>query len=236
MIGRGDHGQAGLFLHLSGAGLLDGFARFQESGQGRHSPGGPGRLAAQQADGLRPALIDRQHDGHRIDAREMLGPAGRTDPLPAARRRLGQRAAVGAKAVLASPVEQALGPAGHGRIRRRQDRRRRTHLLKGAQPGQRPVGRIDGAFELDGEDGFVVPQAQKRLAIPHQGARMAHLQPSQPRPLARLLDQRPPFPQRQGLGVGFGGLLGQPVGIIPQVPGPIERVSGEGVLMGHAGL
>ena len=66
----------GLLLDLAGAGLLDGFAGFQKTGQGRHPALGPDGLTPQQTARFGAPLIDRQHDDDRIDAREMLDLGG----------------------------------------------------------------------------------------------------------------------------------------------------------------
>jgi hypothetical protein len=55
-------------------------------------------------------------------------------------------------------------------------------------------------------------------------------------PVGRLLDQRPPFPQHQGLSLGIGLLCGQPFGVVTQIAGPVEGIAGEDVLMSHAAL
>ena len=108
--------------------------------------------------------------------------------------------------------------------------------MKGAQSPQRPLGRVDGALELYGEDRLVLPQAQEQVAVAHHVARMGHRHPGQARTVRPLLDQGPPLPQDHGLGVGLGGLFRDPVGVVAKVARPVERIAGEGVLKGHATL
>ena len=163
--------QPGLLHHLAGAGLLNRLARLHKAGQGRHPTGGPGGLTAQQAARFGPALIDRQHDDDRIDAREMLGPAGRADALPAAGRLIRRLAAGGAEAVTAAPVEQALGRGGDAGVGFGQDDRRLAHLDKTAKASGGTAGRIDGALELGGEDRRALPQTEEDVAIARQVAR-----------------------------------------------------------------
>jgi len=138
--------------------------------------------------------------------------------------------------MFAPPVEQALGPARHGRILGRQDGRGGAHLVKGAQPPNRPLGRIERTFELDRKDRRFLPEPEKDVAIRNHVAGVFQRQPGQARPLRRLLDQGPPFPQHHAQGLGIGLLLRQPVGVVAKIARAVERIAGEDVLMSHAAL
>src|SRR6185312_398558 len=69
----------GLFVHLAAHRLLDVLAGLHEPGEARPHRRRKARRSAEQA----LLAAHRQHDDDRIGAREMLGPAGRADALPA---------------------------------------------------------------------------------------------------------------------------------------------------------
>jgi hypothetical protein len=118
VIAHRDSGQAGLLLQLAGAAFLDGLAGLDEAGQGRVHAGRPQRLAAQQA----AAVVQGQHDRHRVGAREVLGLAGGALALPAAVGDVGLLAAVAAPPMLAPPFEHRLGGGQDAGVGRRQGR------------------------------------------------------------------------------------------------------------------
>jgi diguanylate cyclase (GGDEF)-like protein len=66
-------GDAGFFPQFATHRLLQAFARFHKAGQRRQETLGEARLPADQG----VAILDGQHDHHRIDAREMFGLAAR---------------------------------------------------------------------------------------------------------------------------------------------------------------
>ena len=85
--------------------VLDRLARLEEAGEARPHGRPETRAAAEQA----VLALGRQHDHHRIGAREMLGVALRTIALPAGADRLRRRAAVRAEAVTQMPMQHRLG-------------------------------------------------------------------------------------------------------------------------------
>src|ERR1035437_1237361 len=98
-------GDAGFLARFPPHRVLDRFARLDETGQarphGRPETWGPAEQAT--------LAVGRQHDHHRIGAREMLGLAGRAIAPPAGMHGLRRRAAVRAEAVAQMPVQHRLG-------------------------------------------------------------------------------------------------------------------------------
>src|SRR6516162_6091055 len=97
-------GDAGFLMCFAAYGVLDRFAWLDKSGEARpHGRHEPWRTAEQTV-----LAVDRQHDRHRVGAREMFGLAFRAVAPPASLRRLRRLAAICTEAVARLPVQQRL--------------------------------------------------------------------------------------------------------------------------------
>ena len=105
MVGDPPEPDAGLLQRLAAHGVLDRLARLDEAGQRRVHAGREMRAAAEQA----AVAAHREHDRHRVGAREVLGVAAGALPLVAARADLGRSATPAAEAVGGVPGEQGAG-------------------------------------------------------------------------------------------------------------------------------
>jgi hypothetical protein len=235
VVADGGGGQAGLFHQLAGAGLLDGLAGLEEAGQGREHAGRPGRLAAQQA----AAVVQGQHDRHRVGAREVLGLAGRAQPrfqppsvtLVSWPQLLHQRCACGAirTSTWRWPGCRRRAAAGSGR--RRAAPRTGPGPAAAPRPDRpRPPGRRRTPRCPSTGPGTAAARAWRpgpwpcRPADRRSGRPAAW--PSSPRTSST---SGLAVPDGHGQRVRVGGLLGQPGLVAPALAGAVERIAGEDV-------
>ena len=138
-------------VKLAGDRGLDRFAGLDEAGERRIAAGRILRLAAEQD----AAVMLGEHDHDRVDAREMLGAAGRAAPRPAAAHDVGRWPQLAQKRWRAVPAGKA----------ERGGEQRRIALVELRQQRQRPTRLVAGRGErAEARRAAVEAEEQRRVA------------------------------------------------------------------------
>jgi hypothetical protein len=119
---------AGFLEHFAHHGVLEAFARLDETRDGRIPPCGPRRLAPEQG----ALAVGDQHDDRGIEPREVIDAAGRAGALQyvACAAAARGRATRPAEAVAAAPVEHRARVREHAGLVRRQHAARHAQVFE----------------------------------------------------------------------------------------------------------
>jgi hypothetical protein len=118
--------------------------------------------------------------------------AGQTRFQPPSATRLGSPQL----AMLAPPLEHGLGGGQDAGVGGGQRERHPAQVLETAEPLQRPLRRIGAAFQVDGEDGSLLPQPHEQQPLRPAGQLLGHAgaQIGDMGALLAILDQRAAVP------------------------------------------